>query len=133
MYKGNKMSETCMIFFKSESCDKDAVVKSLLNYKFEVENKSTYLLVSKNKNPKFKISLITESYVQEEAIDISNGTEYSVQMSRCNARYEIYIENLDEALNEANALMEVQGAIQDASKGYLFTPWNNNLEEPWIE
>ena len=27
--------------------------------------------------------------------------------------------------------MEVQGALQDASRGYLFVPWNGSLTEPW--
>ncbi len=44
---------------------------------------------------------------------------------------EIGIENLDEALDEINTLMEVQGALQDASGGYLFLPWNGTLSKPW--
>jgi hypothetical protein len=29
-----------------------------------------------------------------------------------------------------NTLIEVQGALQDASRGYLFLPWNGSLSEP---
>ena len=31
---------------------------------------------------------------------------------------------------EINTLIEVQAAVQDASQGYLFLPWNNSLSEP---
>ena len=41
--------------------------------------------------------------------------------------------DLDAALDEINTLMEVQGALQDASRGYLFVPWSGNLSEPWGE
>ena len=47
------------------------------------------------------------------------------------ARFEIEFDNLDEALYEINTLMEVQAALQDASSGLLFLPWNGNLSAPW--
>lgn len=39
--------------------------------------------------------------------------------------------DLDAALDEINTLMEVQVALQEASEGFLFLPWNGNLSEPW--
>jgi hypothetical protein len=31
------------------------------------------------------------------------------------------------------AQAQFQGALQDASQGFLFLPWNGNLSDPWRE
>jgi hypothetical protein len=66
-----------------------------------------------------------------EAAKIGHGTPHEDALRECDARFEIVIEDLDEALDEINTLMEVQGALQDVSQGFLFLPWNGELSEPW--
>lgn len=73
-----------------------------------------------------------QPHVLKEAQEIGRGTEYEQALSRCDARFEIDIPDLDEALAETNTLMEVQGALQDASAGYLFLPWSYKIMEPWV-
>lgn len=80
----------------------------------------------------FRITLAQQPHVLIEAQEIGRGTEYEQALSRCDARFEIDIPDLDEALAEINTLMEVQGALQDASAGYLFLPWNCRIMEPWV-
>ena len=51
-------------------------------------------------------------------------------MRTLDARFEIAIDDLDEALDEINTLIDVQSALQEVSNGYLFLPWNGHLSEP---
>ena len=127
------MSETCMIFFNSEQCDFNKALESLKSYGLNTLTNGKSIVANHNSSPKFEINMVNENHVLDDAIKISKGTEFESKMSKCNVRFEIKISNLNEALNEINTLMEVQGALQDASKGYLFTPWNNNISEPWTE
>lgn len=126
------MSNCCMVFFKSGSSDLGSAEKHLVNYGFNVQNKSDHLEVENNSKLVFKVFLVAESFVLEEAKEISSNTEYASNMGQCDTRFEVIIDDLDIALDEANSLMEVQGALQDASQGYLFTPWNGNIGEPWL-
>jgi hypothetical protein len=84
-------------------------------------------------SPQFSIRLVTGELVRTEAVEISKGTAFEVALRECDARYEIGIDDLEAALDEINTLMEVQGALQDASRGFLFPPWNGSLSEPWVE
>ena len=125
------MKASCVVCFQAKDCDLEQAIKSLEKYKFNVQQEEQKLTVSRNNDLEFDIVLVKEDYVQEEAMNFSEGTKYEREMSKCNARFEIFIRDLDKALDEINSLMEVQGALQDASKGYLFTPWNGNILEPW--
>jgi len=126
------MSDSCLVCFQMESCDIEGAIASLEKYKFKVQQDGEKLKVSRSSDLEFEIVLSKEAFVQEEAIEFSKGTKYEKEMGKCNARFEILINDLDKALDEINTLMEVQGALQDASKGYLFTPWNGNITEPWL-
>lgn len=126
------MSDSCMVCFQSEACDLEGAIKSLESYRFSVVRKDEELIVNRGDGLQFKVILSNADHVQEEANEIAEGSEFSSEMSKCNARFEIIIENLDAALNEINTLMEVQGALQDASKGYLFLPWNGKISGPWV-
>jgi hypothetical protein len=122
-----------MVFFQSEECDLNGAINSLEKYRFSVARDGEKLVVGRGDSPQFQVSLIKEDFVQKEANEIAQGSEFANEMSKCNARFEVVIDDLDTALDEINTLMEVQGALQDASKGYLFTPWNDNVSEPWID
>ena len=52
-------------------------------------------------------------------------------MRECGARFEVGIEDLDAAVDEFNTLMDVQVALQDAARGFLFVPWSDNLSKSW--
>ena len=126
------MSDTCLVFFKSNECNLDKAIIALQSYGFTVSSHSDKIIAYQDEELKFEIYIANGEYVQEEAIDIAKNSEFEEALSQCDARFEIYIEDLDSALDEINSLMEVQGALQDASKGYLFIPWNGKISEPWV-
>jgi hypothetical protein len=125
------MSEMCMVFFRSGTCDLDAAARSLAGYRLTVTRDGDELSVGWPGSPQFRVCLVVGDLVRAEAAEIGEGTPYESRMQECDARFEIGIDDLDAALDEINTLMEVQGALQDASQGFLFIPWNGNLTEPW--
>jgi hypothetical protein len=125
------MGEVCLVFCRSGTCDLEAAERSLLGYGLTVTRKDDTLIAGWPGSPQFRVHLVVGELVRAEATEIGKGTPYEAAMRECDARFEIGIDDLDEALDEFNTLMEVQGALQDASQGYLFLPWNGNLSEPW--
>lgn len=120
-----------MVFFRPGACDLDAAAEALAGYGLDVTRRGDELTAGRPGSPQFRIVLSAEPHVAIEAAEISEGTPHAAAMRECSARFEIGIEDLDAALDEINTLMEVQGALQDASQGYLFLPWNGELSEAW--
>lgn len=125
------MSDVCMVFFRCGACDLEAAALAMEGSGLKVQRDGATLVVGRDGSPSFRIGHVTDSHVQVEAAEIGAGSEHEEAMRGCDARFEIEIQDLDEALDEANTLMEVQGALQDACQGYLFLPWNGSLSEPW--
>ena len=127
------MADCCMVFFRHGACDIDRAVNALKEHRFHVARKGKKLTARQPGKHEFRIELVTDDYVREEAEEIGADTPYAEAMKECGSRFEIFIDDLDAALDEINSLMEVQSALQDASQGYLFLSWNGNLSEPWQE
>ena len=127
------MAEGFLVFFRPVACDLDAAATSLTRYGLTVTHRGDELTAGRPGRPQFRIVLSTEPHVAEEAAEIGKCTPHAAAMRECGARFEVSIDDLDAALDEINTLMEVQGALQDASQGFLFLPWNGNLSEPWRE
>lgn len=77
--------------------------------------------------PEVSVSRSASPHVAEEAAEIAEGTPFAAELSRCDARFEIGIEDLAEVLDEINTLIEVQCTLQGATGGYLFNSWNGEL------
>jgi hypothetical protein len=125
------MTATCLVFYRSGECDLDAAARALTGSRLAVTHHGDYLTTGRPGSPQFRVRLVIGEPVKAEAAELGEGTPHEAAMRECDARFEIGIDDLDKALDEINTLMEVQGALQDASHGYLFLPWNGNLSEPW--
>lgn len=120
-----------MVFFQSDKCNLEDAYQSLISYGLTVKRYDNKLLCFRDDSPQFTIVLATGKQIQQEAVEIAQGTPHAGSMNQCDCRFEVFFDDLDEVLDEINTLMDVQGALQDASGGFLFTPWNSNLTEPW--
>ncbi|QEG29595.1 hypothetical protein GobsT_43930 [Gemmata obscuriglobus] len=127
-----------MVFFRAGACDLDAAAKAFAGYGLTVTRRGDELTAGRPAIPGFpnrwfRVRLAAGPHVAAEATEIGEGTPHEAAMRECAARFEISIDDLDAALDEINTLMEVQGALQDASQGFLFLPWNGSLSKPWRE
>lgn len=124
------MAEVWMVFFRAGTCDLEAAASSLREQGLDVSQEPGLLIASTDGSPEFRIRLSSEPHVQAEASEIGAGTPHESAMRELNARFDVAMGDLDEALDEINTLIEVQGALQEASNGYLFLPWNGHLSAP---
>src|SRR5262249_54554757 len=124
------MADGCFVFFRPGACDLEAAAKSLAGYGMTVIRRGDELTVGRSGSPQFRVRLSAAPHVAAEAAEIGAGTPYETAMRESGARFEIGMDDLDTALDEVNTLIEVQAALQDASQGFLFLPWNGNLSEP---
>lgn len=121
------MDGNFQVYFKSAECDVDSAVLSLRESGLNVVEHNTYVTVSSPGSPEFDIGINAEAYVREEATAVSEGTPYRAAMQGCDARFEVSFEDLEAALDEFNTMAEIQVALQEASGGFLFLPWNGRL------
>ena len=120
-----------MVFFRPGVCDLAAASGSLQGYGLNVTRQGDQLTAGRPGSPQFRIRLVVGEHVRTEATEIGEDTAHAAAMGECAARFEVVIDDLGAALDEINTLIEVQVALQDASQGFLFLPWNGNLSEPW--
>jgi hypothetical protein len=125
------MNQVCMVYFRAGTCDLEAASSAFRNYGLTVTRELDHLVVGRPGSPYFRVRLSSAPHVRLEAVEIARDTLHEPAMRECEARFEIEIEDLDEALDEINTLMEIQGALQDTSRGYLFLPWNGTISKPW--
>jgi hypothetical protein len=119
-----------MVFFRAGACDLDAAARALTDQGLRTTRDADRLHVVDEKAPAFTIVLVRAPHVGVEAREIGYGTPHESALRECDARFEISVDDLDAALDEMNTLMMIQGALQDAARGYLFLPWNGTLNGP---
>ncbi len=121
-------SGTSMIFFCDPTVDlarTEAVLRES-GLTVKPDPQSGQLRVSWG-GPELMVHLSREAWVIDEANEIAEGTSHADAMGRCDARFEIFIHDLDEVLDEINTLIEVQATLQQATRGFLFNDWNCRL------
>lgn len=73
---------------------------------------------------------------EEEAIELRDVAASKIEgpprhaLAACDAAVQVEFDDLDSALDEINAIIEIQMALQDATKGFLFLGWNGNVDVP---
>lgn len=75
--------------------------------------------------PVLRVAYAQGEQIAREALErAGEGAPAEARLRACTARFEIAIDDLDEALDETNTLIEVQSTLQDGTGGYLFNAWN---------
>lgn len=119
-----------MVFFSPQAggYDLEWAHATLSENGLEVEATPRGLAVScDEEGPVLRIVLANGGHVAEEATEIGAGSAFEQTLRACTARFEIAIDDLDEALDEMNTLIEVQASLQDGTRGVLFNSWNGEL------
>src|SRR5262245_9369013 len=111
--------DACLIFFRSGRGNLDTAAAALTNCGMSVQRMSgafgDELAVGFRHGPQLRVAFIEEPYVREEAAEISADSPHAMEMSRCEVRYEVLIDDLDDVLDEINTLIDVQAALQNAT------------------
>lgn len=120
-----------MVFFSGDQklSLSDAEI-ACTNAKLDVERQDDCLVVSYPDAPSFTVYFSDEPQVLEEAIEIGEGSEFADQLARCGARFEVVVDDLDEAVDEMNTMIFLQGALQELTSGYLFLSWSGEIMPP---
>lgn len=129
------MTGTLLIMFEESKANLDDAAEALKGRAFGVEKRALetageVLTARYGSGPVFQICFNDADHVAEESREIGEGTEFAEQLNRCNVRFEVIVEDLDEAIDEMNCLIEVQLTLQTLTGGFLYNCWNGELSEP---
>ncbi|AJT40949.1 hypothetical protein [Psychromicrobium lacuslunae] len=80
---------------------------------------------------RFRVSLEESAEVATAAQQAAGDQQRWQTLANCAARFSVEVSDLPAALDEINTMMELQGALQDCSDGYLVLPWNGGILGPW--
>ena len=126
---------TLLILFGSGKATLDDAAEALQQRAFGVEKRTletggNVLTARYGSGPVFHVCFNDAEHVAEESREIGDGSEFTEPLGRCNVRFEVIIEDLDEAIDEMNSLIELQLTLQALTDGFLFNCWNGELSEP---
>ncbi|ALN55874.1 hypothetical protein GLE_0516 [Lysobacter enzymogenes] len=117
-----------MVLFPAAAFDLDWAHATLSAQGLEVAAAAQGLQVRWDEDgPVLRIAFVHGAQVAREAAAIAAGGGYADALRGCDARFEIAIDDLDEALDEMNTLIEVQTTLQEGTGGFLFNDWNGEL------
>lgn len=124
------MSEVSMVFFRlAQGVDLAAAGAALREAGLDVEEAGACWRVRWDDGPLLRVGLSAAPQVAAQASALGEGGAVP-GIGACDVRFEIAIDDLDEALDEANTLIEVQATLQGLTGGYLFNSWNAELLPP---
>jgi hypothetical protein len=120
--------DACFIFFSSDRrVDLGAAAVALAARGLVVKPRAEELSVSSPGKPVLRVALAAGDYVREEAEELSAGSLLHEPVSRCSARFEILIDDLNAVLAEVNTVIEVQEALVELTHGFVYRTWNGEL------
>lgn len=79
--------------------------------------------------PTMWIGLSTEPHVKLEALEVAEMKTVP-ELERCDRRFEVAFDDLDEVIDETNTLAEVQIVLQDLTQGWITMAWNDFVMLP---
>jgi hypothetical protein len=123
----------CLIFFRdAEAQFTPAQLKQLLqNRGLTVSGKPEPFTVQWHDGPKLFVSIEWGRYI----VPIIRGLvgrrrKHRTPIAGCDTQVKIELSDVEAVLDEINTLIEVQGTIQDATRGLMYMSWNHNFTGP---
>ena len=117
-----------MVFFQAQAggFDLDWAREALVAQGLSVDAQTGALAVRWDEDgPVLRVAHAQGEQIAREALErAGEGAPAEALLRACTARFEMAIDDLDEALDEMNTLIEVQSTLQDGTGGYLFNAWN---------
>ena len=114
-----------MVFFARGACDLIGVIEPLQQAGFIVSRAGERILAKSSGATEFAIICNKDDeQVRHDAKLIASQDASHHSMSECSIRFEVTIESFEEAMRHPAELQRLQDVLQDATSGYLVTPWS---------
>jgi hypothetical protein len=120
----------CLILFRGSGKGLEEARRLLAGRGLSVTRRGEALAVRWRRGPVLLVRFARGKAAQREARWLAAGTPHVEQLGNCDARYEITFKDLEKVLDEINTLIEVQCTLQDATQGFIYRGWNDNLSPP---
>jgi hypothetical protein len=118
----------CLILFHKPGFGLDEAFRVLsAQGDLSVTRKDDALGVQRFGGPALTVRFAGGPTVQRVAVELGEDTRHAEGLGRCDAWFQIVVDDLDAALNDSNGLIVVQGTLLEATQGFQFTEWNGNL------
>jgi len=95
-----------------------------------VSRKEEFLTVTWKGSPPLQIHYVQGEGVRKDATRVSRGTVLEGRMRDFDAAFVITFENLDDVLEDADTLIEVQLELREATDAVISRTWNDQLSGP---
>jgi hypothetical protein len=79
--------------------------------------------------PVLEVGLSTEPNIAVEAQQIAEFRKIE-EFKAFDRRFEVYIDDLERTLEEADTMAAVQGALQELTGGYAVRSWDGSIDPP---
>lgn len=89
------------------------------------------ITVQFGEGPKMKLSIARGKFLETMVRGlVGTQRKHKDLVAGCDAQIKIEIENLDEALDEMNTLIDLQASLQNATGGLMYNSWNQEFSAP---
>lgn len=122
-----------LILFESSEAtlnDAEETLKDTTAFEVKKEGDSSsreFLRVTYPNGPAFRIYLNTDEAVKQRIEQLAPHTAYEEGLTRCDAQFEVVLEDLYGAIDETNALIDLQATLEELTSGFQLNCWNGNL------
>jgi hypothetical protein len=119
-----------LVLFSDQNLELKEVYDVLLETGLSVLRQSDKFAVWLENGPLLFVTAACSEPLRQAALIVGQDSPYAEALSRCNVRVEIAFDDLEEVRTEADTLIEVQTALQDATQGYIYNSWNRRIAPP---
>jgi hypothetical protein len=122
--------ERSCVFFRKPEVGLDEAEAELRAGGMTVRRDADALQASWQDSPPLTIRLVRGDGIRKDAVRLGRGKPQEAAMRPCDAAFIITFRDLDEVLDDANALIEVQLRLQKITDGVIARSWNDELSAP---
>lgn len=123
-------AERSCVFFRQPGVGLGDAEAALREGGMTVARKGDLIQVGWRGSPTLQVRVVRGEGIRKDAVRLGRGKPLEALMRQCDAAFIITFRDLDEILEDANALIEVQLRLQKLTDGVIARSWNDELSGP---
>ena len=123
----SQRGEATYVMFHNPEIRIEDAVNVLRKHGLDVFIRPEALLIYEDGAPAFSLRLVRGAGVQQVASALGQGTAHAADLNQCNARFEVVMVEPEKTLKDPATLREIQLALQELTRGYLYHTWDKRL------